>query len=334
MGNGSDELIDLILRLFRPGARGRRHRRRSSTARPPLACTPFYAATNDLEVLDRSARRRVSPWTWRHRGAVRRTTRAHGSLFCRLAQQPRRRAAARRGPGAAAGAAACWWCWTRPMWSSAATFARALGGRARQPDRAAHLQQVGRAGRAARGLWRLSRRADAGAVAAQIALQRQLARPRPLRWPRWKICRRGAGQRRQDRGRARPPAGQAGARSPSCTVYPSQANYVLCRVQRACPWRTLRAAMERARHHPALLWRARWSDCIRISVGTPMQDEALLLVLRCGLEHQGGEHGNGERIGEISRKTRETDIQPAPEPGRRRASWHSRHAACPFWTTC
>ena len=51
VGNGSDELIDLILRLFRPGPKG-------GGVAQVINCPPtfgmyqFYAATNDMEVLD------------------------------------------------------------------------------------------------------------------------------------------------------------------------------------------------------------------------------------------------------------------------------------------
>jgi histidinol-phosphate aminotransferase len=71
-------------------------------------------------------------------------------------------------------------------------------------------------------------------------------------------------------------------------VRDSQANYLLCQVQ-GIPVATLREVMERRgivlRYYGGSL-----SDYIRISVGTPMQDEALMIALR-GLARQGGEHG-------------------------------------------
>lgn len=76
------------------------------------------------------------------------------------------------------------------------------------------------------------------------------------------------------------------AEIPYLTVYPSQANYLLCRV-RGLPMERLRAAMERQGIILRYYGGSELGDCVRISVGTPMQDEALLLVLR-GLEQEGG----------------------------------------------
>ncbi|NLG28869.1 MAG: aminotransferase class I/II-fold pyridoxal phosphate-dependent enzyme, partial [Chloroflexi bacterium] len=72
---------------------------------------------------------------------------------------------------------------------------------------------------------------------------------------------------------------------PYLTVYPSQANYVLCRV-RGLPVAELRAAME-LRGVILRYYGGELGDYVRISVGTPMQDEALLLVLR-GMQPEGG----------------------------------------------
>jgi len=66
---------------------------------------------------------------------------------------------------------------------------------------------------------------------------------------------------------------------PFLHVYDSRANYVLCRVQ-GLPVAAVREAMQargiilRYFDAPGL------DDCIRITVGTPMQDESLLIVLR------------------------------------------------------
>jgi histidinol-phosphate/aromatic aminotransferase/cobyric acid decarboxylase-like protein len=139
-GNGSDELIDLILRLFRPGPR-RGGMARSSTAPPPLACTSFYGATNDMRVLRPIPRDgRFARGRGRHRGAVRDPMPSPAHL-CSLASPnnpdggmlPDDRA------GAAAPRCPCWWCWMRPMSSLAAASRVKLGGRAGQPDRTAHL---------------------------------------------------------------------------------------------------------------------------------------------------------------------------------------------------
>jgi histidinol-phosphate aminotransferase len=73
---------------------------------------------------------------------------------------------------------------------------------------------------------------------------------------------------------------------PYLTVYPTQANYVLCRVH-GRPIAALRAAMERHGIILRYFGGPLLGDCVRISVGTPMQDEALLLVLR-SLEQSGG----------------------------------------------
>jgi histidinol-phosphate aminotransferase len=72
-------------------------------------------------------------------------------------------------------------------------------------------------------------------------------------------------------------------------VYDSQANFLLCRAQ-GVAMETVRQAMERRGiilryfSDPAL------QDCVRITVGTPMQDESVLIALR-GLDRQGGIHG-------------------------------------------
>jgi len=76
---------------------------------------------------------------------------------------------------------------------------------------------------------------------------------------------------------------------PFLRVYDSQANFLLCRAQ-GMAMETVRQAMERRGiilryfSDPAL------QDCVRITVGTPMQDESVLIALR-GLDRQGGIHG-------------------------------------------
>lgn len=62
-------------------------------------------------------------------------------------------------------------------------------------------------------------------------------------------------------------------------VYDSQANYVLCRTQGVAV-ETIRRALEARGIILRYFERPGLEDCIRITVGTPMQDEALLLVLR------------------------------------------------------
>lgn len=71
-------------------------------------------------------------------------------------------------------------------------------------------------------------------------------------------------------------------------VYDSQANYVLCRV-RGVPVRSVRAAMERRGIILRYFEGFGLQDCIRITVGTPAQNEAVLAVLE-GLEQGGGNH--------------------------------------------
>jgi histidinol-phosphate aminotransferase len=80
-------------------------------------------------------------------------------------------------------------------------------------------------------------------------------------------------------------------------VYAGQANFVLCRVQcnpaeASCPtMETIRKAMERR----GIMLRYYYGDpslenCLRISVGTAMQNESVLVTLRA-LERQGGNDG-------------------------------------------
>lgn len=71
---------------------------------------------------------------------------------------------------------------------------------------------------------------------------------------------------------------------PFLTVYDSQANFVLCRV-RGVSMETIRQVMERRGILLRYFSDAALRDCVRITIGTPMQDEAVLLALR-GLERQ------------------------------------------------
>lgn len=66
---------------------------------------------------------------------------------------------------------------------------------------------------------------------------------------------------------------------PFLQVYPSRANYILCRLRGLLP-DVVRQAMEARGIILRYFGRAGLEDCIRISVGTPMQDAALLMVLR------------------------------------------------------
>ena len=66
---------------------------------------------------------------------------------------------------------------------------------------------------------------------------------------------------------------------PFLQVYDSAANYVLCRV-RGMDTSTVRQAMERRGVILRYFDRAGLEDCIRISVGTLMQNQAILVVLR------------------------------------------------------
>jgi histidinol-phosphate aminotransferase len=65
---------------------------------------------------------------------------------------------------------------------------------------------------------------------------------------------------------------------PFLRVYDSQANYLLCRLM-GIETAAVRAAME-ARGIMLRYYGGALADCVRISVGTPMQDEAVLLVFR------------------------------------------------------
>jgi histidinol-phosphate aminotransferase len=66
---------------------------------------------------------------------------------------------------------------------------------------------------------------------------------------------------------------------PYLQVYDSQANFVLCRL-RGRPVATVRVAMEKRGIMLRYYGSAGLEDCVRISVGTPMQDAAVLMVLR------------------------------------------------------
>lgn len=72
-------------------------------------------------------------------------------------------------------------------------------------------------------------------------------------------------------------------------VYESEANFVLCRVEgRAVE--AIREAMEDRGIILRYYEKPRLEDHIRITVGTPMQDRAVLLVLQ-DMEREGGDHG-------------------------------------------
>lgn len=76
-------------------------------------------------------------------------------------------------------------------------------------------------------------------------------------------------------------------------VYESQANFLLLRL-RENPLQVTTATIRQAMEHRGILLRyfrePGLEDCIRLSVGTPMQNESLLMTLRA-LERQGGTHG-------------------------------------------
>ncbi len=69
-------------------------------------------------------------------------------------------------------------------------------------------------------------------------------------------------------------------------VYDSAANYILCKVE-GMTIGTVREAMEKRGILLRYLDRAGVQNCIRVSVGTPMQDEAVLMILR-KLDRGGG----------------------------------------------
>ena len=87
----------------------------------------------------------------------------------------------------------------------------------------------------------------------------------------------------------------------------SQANYILCRLE-GLSLAELRAVLEprgilvRYYGSPGL------EDCIRITVGTPTQDDSLLAALRSLQNDQGGAM-NAPRFAESHRTTNETDVQ-------------------------
>ncbi len=72
-------------------------------------------------------------------------------------------------------------------------------------------------------------------------------------------------------------------------VYESEANFILCRVE-GLAMETIREAMEARGIILRYYEKPRLRDHMRITVGTPMQDEAVVLVLR-GLEREGGNDG-------------------------------------------
>jgi histidinol-phosphate aminotransferase len=76
---------------------------------------------------------------------------------------------------------------------------------------------------------------------------------------------------------------------PFLKVYESQANYVLCRVV-GLPVAQVRQAMEQRGIILRYFGTPGLDDCIRFTVGTPMQDTAVLMALR-GLLAEGGSNG-------------------------------------------
>lgn len=77
---------------------------------------------------------------------------------------------------------------------------------------------------------------------------------------------------------------------PFLKAHESQANYLLCEVQ-GVPVTAIREAMERRGIILRYYNKPGLRQCVRISVGTPMQDESVLVALR-SLEHQGGQDGH------------------------------------------
>ncbi len=71
-------------------------------------------------------------------------------------------------------------------------------------------------------------------------------------------------------------------------VYDSRANYILCRT-RGLPAAAVREAMEQRGIMLRYFQGPGLENCIRITVGTPMQDEAALIVLR-NLDRKGDNH--------------------------------------------
>lgn len=72
-------------------------------------------------------------------------------------------------------------------------------------------------------------------------------------------------------------------------VYESEANFILCRIEGVAV-EAIREAMEARGIILRYYEKPRLRDHIRITVGTPMQDRAVMLVLR-ELEQEGGDHG-------------------------------------------
>ncbi len=160
---------------------------RSSTCPPPSACTASRAtcwARNTCPSRAAPISRSTSTpsqATVRSRAVSRQPQVA----VRRQSQQPRRLDDLGRRPAAAARPAAGCGSGRGLYRLQRLAGPRRLGARLRQPDRPAHLQQAGWAGRVARGLRRLPVECDQAPVEDQATIHAQRRRQRRRRSPRW-----------------------------------------------------------------------------------------------------------------------------------------------------
>jgi len=284
VGNGSDELIDLILRLFRPGPGG-------GGIGQVINCPPtfgmyqFYGATNDLEVL---AFPRDDAW---------RTPVEAIEALCLADPRPRilflaspnnpdgqllsdedlRRLLAlpllvvldeayiEFSDSSRVGLVA-----ERENLIVLRTFSKWAGLAGLRVGYGVFPEAL------MSGLWRLKSpyNVNCAAQAAALATLEDLAEAKAH-----------IGKIIAERGRL----GEKLREFPFLQVYESQANYILCRAT-GLAVETIRQAMERRGIILRYFSDPRLRDCLRISVGTPMQDESLLIVLRA-LERKEGDDG-------------------------------------------
>ncbi len=284
VGNGSDELIDLILRLFRPGPNGGGIEQ-LITCPPTFGMYEFYGATNDLKVIE-------CPRTTDFRVDVA----AIEGLYWRDPQPKILFLASPNNPDGQgltdqqllrlldlpilvvldeayvefSGGSRVGWVFHTPNLIVLRTFSKWAGlaglriGYGAFPD---GLME---------GLWRLKSPYNVNglAQAAALATLEDLAEAQAN-------VDKIVSDREQLIERLRTIS--------YLRVYDSQANYVLCRVE-GVPIERLRRAMEQRGIILRYYDQPQLENHVRISVGTPMQNESVLITLRA-LEPLGGDHG-------------------------------------------
>jgi len=281
VGNGSDELIDSVLRLFRPGPRG-------GGIAQVLDCPPtfgeyqFYTLSNDMEVV-------AIPRDERFRVDV-----AAIEALCRA--DPRPKVLFLASPNSPDGSllpdADLMRLLVLPLvvvldeayieFSGASSKAGLVDGQENLIVLRTFSKWAGLAGLRVgygifpealmEGLWRLKSPYNVN-CAAQVGA---LATLESLGETKEMIAKIVAERERLTRKLRE---------IPFLRVYDSQSNFLLCRAQ-GVPMETIRQAMERRGIILRYFGDPALQDCVRITVGTPMQDESILIALR-GLEHQG-----------------------------------------------